>query len=226
MANERLISLDEFPRFMELPKDLHKKLMIACFDSITALRCLQVCKYLKNLLTDREAEELRIRVMKQIAYENQITAGVTVLPPQCQFCGVELLQKNFRKHEAKHKKQYLAGKLIVKVRDIYTIPKPCSICGAPFPQQGPHITKGCPLKIITCENYHHTPSNPWAESLCSRKWTGFQKAMHNHDCSFRCKSCKLVFKSDESIDGLRRHLRTCEFKMEIITLWGITLKDE
>lgn len=225
-SGQDVMCVCEFPRFLELPKYLHKKLITEYFDCISALRCLQVCKYIKNAVSDRDVEILRFRVIKYVAYENQVLSGVTNLPWQCQLCGTELSGKNASKHAAKHEKRLKQGKPIPRVKDIYIIPEPCSICEAPFPQRGPHVMKGCPLEIIACENYTHTASNPWAESLCSRRWKGFRKAMQYHDCSFRCKSCKLLFKSDESIDGLRRHLRICEFKMEIITLWGITLKDE
>lgn len=225
----KLKTLTEFHRFLELPRDVIKLLMLKYFDPITALRCLRVCKYFNNILLNFEVSLLRVGVIKYIAYENQVISGVTKLPIRCQLCGVEITEKGAGKHAAKHKKRYLAGKPIPRIRDIYVIPEPCHICDAPFPERGPHSEKGCPLVVVKCKMYKHIAVNPWAESTCLGAIHGYRKQMQHHDCAFRCKSCKKLFKLDVNINdnnnGFHRHLRICEYKMEIITLWGITLSN-
>ncbi len=222
------ISEIKFAHFLELPSDLIKLFMIKYFDCISALRCLWVCKRLKNSVSDRDVEIIRFNVIKRIAYDNQVQSGATSRPWQCNLCGTELSGKNARKHAAKHAKRSNGGKSIVRVKENYIVPEPCSICEAPYPQKGTHQKQGCPLEIVNCENYQHVEHNRWVELLCSG-FKGYRKAMQQHVCFFRCKYCKKLFNLDVSIinkNGFHRHLETCERKMEIISLWGISLNNK
>jgi hypothetical protein len=70
--------------------------MLEYFYSSDALTCLRVCKFLKNLLNDREIEMLRIKVVKLIAMEEQL-AWLDALHIQCKLCGAENTRKDLSK---------------------------------------------------------------------------------------------------------------------------------
>lgn len=217
----------EFWWFLDLPRDLVKKFMTEYFDSISSLRCIRVCKYLKNLLLNTEIETLRIRVIKQVAYENQVSAGATAARPECELCGEELSQiENLTEHMAIHDHKLGRGKSIRKVTDFWRRPDSCKLCDVPFAAAGPHMANGCPLRAVTCENGIFASNNPWAELVCSKS-RGYWKQIRNHSCVYRCRKClksfEPLFNVGNGDSGFWAHLRTCEFKEEIATIWRVVV---
>lgn len=215
-----LMPLVEFPRFLELPKDLHKKFMDEYFYPLDALTCLRVSKLLKELA---DVRSLQIRVVKCIAYEKQMVIvndkkrfraimGQQII--LCTLCTGSMQREQMPIHLLKHKQGRILN-VIQPPRE----PEPefCKLCNAPYPNIGPHDSYHCPLDPIICMKYRLVPYYPWAELLC-HKAEGFRKEMIDHDCAFRCRKCLGLFSSDAGEfqgSGLDYHLRDCKFKEEI-----------
>lgn len=222
-----LVSFTEFPRFLELPGDIVKLFMMRYFDPLSVLRCIRTCKLLKSMISNTELEVLRIKVMKQIAYECQVASGVTTLKPECELCGAELSYiRNIDEHMADHARRLNKGKPIDKVTDFWRTPISCKLCDAPFAGSGPHMANGCPLREVTCENYKIITPYPWAELICSKP-KGYWKEIRNHTCIFRCRKClqsfNFIFDVGNGDNSFYDHLRTCEFGKEILKTWHVAI---
>jgi len=136
-ANAELVTITEFHCFLKLPRDLIKLLMLEYFYSSDALTCLRVCKFLKNLLNDREIEMLRIKVVKLIAMEEQL-AWLDALHIQCKLCGAELAKESMPRHIRKHEKRFKQGKPIQRIKAAFDPPLLCELCNVPHFWGGPH----------------------------------------------------------------------------------------
>jgi hypothetical protein len=53
-TGEEVEKPEEFNQFLKLPNDLIRLLIINYFDSISALRCLTVCKTFNNILSEEK----------------------------------------------------------------------------------------------------------------------------------------------------------------------------
>jgi hypothetical protein len=176
--------------FLELPKDLINLLMNKYFHPADALYCLMTCKSLLSIFPDKKwLEALRIKVLKQIAYEKQIEAiGNKKVCDVCnQFIPITSMKKHLEKHQIRNTAPIMRPPMMLK----------CPLCEAPYPERSPHTRKTCPMKIIRCLEYYEyehqlTKSYPWAELICD-KHEGFRGEMKNHSCSYKCKECSVLF---------------------------------
>jgi len=149
------------------------------------------------------------------------------LQPVCELCDQELSQiENLVEHTARHEHKLRQGKVIRKVENFWRMTGSCKLCDAPFPNIGPHMTRGCPLREVTCRNGVFASNNPWAELICSKS-SGYWKQIRKHSCVYRCRKClksfEPVFNVENGDTGFLAHLRACEFKEEIARLWCIAV---
>jgi len=212
----------KFHRFLELPRDLVKLLMIKYFDPLSLLRCLRVCKDFKNLLSNINIKDLRIKVVKQIAYEKQI-AWLDDGLKQCELCGEEIRKGRLPRHLEKHQETLRNGGVVQRCKPSWMTLELCKLCAAPFPNYGPHKIKGCPLEIIDYNYYKLVEANGWAELLHCQSMGYRIKEKYNK--VFKCKRCKELFSpyTKTGKNGFHDHLMYCKFGMDIIIRWRITM---
>lgn len=194
---------NQFHKFLELPKDLINLFMYKYFYPCDALTCSRVCKLLNSMVPAESLKDLKINVIKQIAYEKQMAAIGDKRP--CELCNQFVSMKIMKRHVAKHK---VRGTVPIVRKPMML---KCNLCEAPYPQRSPHSRERCPMKIIKCNQYFVTQYHlPWAQLTCD-KHVGYRAEMQNHSCIYRCKICSRIFKSVGAVpedDDFYGHLRS------------------
>jgi hypothetical protein len=225
-TGEEVEKPEEFNQFLKLPNDLIRLLIINYFDSISALRCLTVCKTFNNILSEENKDSIRVKVVKLIASEEQ-QVYIDNSHIQCEICGRGMQKSSMDKHMRKHERSIRGGMLQLRFLNVWPPPDKCKLCDALHPYCGAHSKKGCPLELTQCENYKYVAHHPWCEIICDYNKTTYRKQIRQHNCKFRCKSCNTLFELNLTSSmlndplGFYDHLKQCKFKMEIVTLWGI-----
>jgi hypothetical protein len=185
------VPANKFDLFLALPKDVIGLFMLKYFYPADALTCLRVCKLLKSMISAEESlQQLRIRVVKQIAYEKQMESFGDKRP--CRICNHFISLKTMKRHLAKHEARGICSSIRSLVID------KCDLCEAPYPQRSPHSRTSCPMKRIKCVDYYehqHYFTYQWATLICEKK-EGFRIEMRKHSCFYRCKICSKEFKSE------------------------------
>jgi len=138
-------------------------------------------------------------------------------------CGEELKTGRMTRHLEKHRETIRKGGIVKRIKPAWEILEHCQRCKAPFPSYGPHNIKGCPLDRISYEYYNFSVTYPWVEVIPTEAY-GY-RIMKGRNFAFKCKRCNGLFPAFDrkGKNGFHAHLMTCEFGMEIITLWRITI---
>ena len=141
----------------------------------------------------------------------------------CTECGMRLNKgANLKKHLQKHKLAKQQGGAL-SVHKPYS-ESTCSQCGIRTSNFTKHY---CTLVERTCHNgsmkHIYVNFESLFESLCEQEdWYQLDPNFDSHVCMMRCKTCKLVFRSEysgEGYDGARTHFDTCPERKEVFVIY-------
>ena len=194
-------------RILSLPKDLFRWFLFKYLHATHATNLLITCKtlYDKKLLLEIQMQgvcnEFKIAQERHFQKRREINVEKKFFEDRqhafekyivCELCDAMVLEKNIKRHNEKAKKAHADTTLRNRTK------KKCSDCGCIYPNRSgtPHFKIGCPLKVMSCEEFRIKFLNSHAQSVIVWKDCDFSGTLIQLDyhvakqCNFICKTCK------------------------------------